>query len=756
MTTRHLTLFEMLGNFSFGHAGGYSKREAVHYAWDFLTNHVQLDESRLVVSVLDGDVETEEMWRKELNSSSQIVRMGPEDNFWAMGDSPGTPCGPCSEIYWRQDSGELLEIWNLVFVQERVGGGRLRYSSIDTGMGLERLCSVVENVSSNFEIEAFSPLIRRISELLNLSRDPQNVACRVMADHVRAAVFLIADGVFPSNIGRGHVLRRLIRRALRFAYLNGISEPVMYDLVPLVYLSVGQKDAVAMERAEYISGVILAEEKGFLDLLPIGCDYLNKQIQDLAPGSVLNGESVFKLNDAFGFPMDLTAQICREKGIKVDLKGAKTALESHKKVSRGAKVLSFGNVSHCGQFIGPDNFEIENVKCRVVSDAGNGWISIDPCPFYPQGGGQLGDSGFIKIENMEIPVIDCQSNMQLGAMIKVEDPDHILQISNSFVVANVNLKNRFQTSQHHSATHLIHSILRKIIDSSVSQAGSKVSPDGLRFDFLDPSRHKLSSSDIIEKLTFEMEDLIAKGIKVSTFETTLEEAKHSFGAIGLFGEKYGEIVRVVSCGGGSDETKSEKDNAVSVELCGGTHVENTKLLSPFVVVSLKSIGSGLRRVEAKVGAAAVEYLEKKKLLEAGREKSKKEKKKLSVAQVRFETLKSDDSHLVVHKASEQVDLESVKKKAHQSKIEMPEVGLHVVFGPCGGESDVVVAISAKDDSQYDARAQLESFLRICQNRKGGGGGTAEFASGVGKDCKTLNLDLNMAALEECFHLGRRV
>lgn len=766
-TPRHHTFFEMLGNFSFGNAGGYFKREAVHLAWTYLTREVKLDPDRLVVTVLEGDEETEKIWQKELGGSDKIIRMGPEDNFWSMGDEVGTPCGPCTEIHVKQPDGQLLEIWNVVFMQDQVGGGKLPFVSVDTGMGLERLASVLEKVPSNFDTAAFAPLLKSIDGRL-LNPVSKGAATRVIADHARAAVFLAADGVVPSNTGRGHVMRRIIRRAARFAYLNGCHTPLLSTLTDEVELSTGNfydKELFQPDQISHIKSLIEAEEKAFLTLLPFGSEYLSKHVTN---DGHLSAEHIFKLNDAFGFPVDLTAQICDERKIKYDLNEVKTLQERHRETSRVSAKHVPVTLSTSGKYVGPDAKSL-SLDATIVSIApesgGDKWISIDPCPFYPEGGGQVGDCGWIllpKRNNLRIRVLDCQSVLNKGVMIKVEDSSDARTLTTGDkVVASVDEDHRRAVSANHTATHLLQSALKQVLGAHVRQAGSKVTATGLRFDYSDGGGGGVGGAHAevaVDKLKAAVSNIVNSyaRVPVSTTEMPLTKAKE-IGAVGLFGEKYGETVRVVTCG------------SVSMELCGGTHVANCSEVLPFELLSIRSIGSGLKRVEAKAGPSAVAYLRRRsealsavsrlvqcedddmqvvqkltRLAEDEREQSQKRKQKLESVEVKQNIV--HDSRGVLISAFRGLGLEALKPRAHALRREVPD-RLHVVLG----ETDdaqllVVVALDKQTMQGKDAREILRQVVSAAGGG-GGGGGNAEFACGV---VKQFNWDKLTESLKRIF------
>ena len=635
-TGRHHTFFEMLGNFSFG---DYFKKEAIEFAWELVTKVFKLPEERLYVSVYEKDDEAFEIWNKIIGlPESKIYRLGEKDNFWAMGDTG--PCGPCSEIYYDRgekfacgencgigtcDCDRYLEIWNLVFMQyERDESGKLTplaHPSIDTGMGLERIASVLQNVPSNYETDLIFPLVKWASDLSGTpygKDDKRSTSMRVIADHLRALVFLIADGVLPSNEGRGYVLRRIIRRASRHGRLLGIEKPFLYEGVDRVIEIMGDIYPEIVENDRLIKKITLKEEERFSRTLERGLYILQELIEKLKSDGkdTLPGEEVFKLYDTFGFPLDLILEVANDENLKVDVAGFEKLLEEQKERARKAwkggiqKVISpeLQKLSEESPsiFIGYDHLEgIGKVTGilkgeNLVEEAKEGEeavIILDKTPFYPEKGGQVGDTGIIEGSNCYCEVLDTRNITEnlIGhravvkrGTIKVGD----------VVNAIVNEERRKAIMRAHTATHLLHKALREVLGNHVKQAGSLVLPDRLRFDFTHfeaPTEEELRA---VEETVY---NWILKNYPVKVEEMSYDEALER-GAIALFGEKYGDVVRVVDVGG------------VSVELCGGTHVERSGDIGFFKLISESSISSGTRRVEAVVGKEAFDYVEEKENL----------------------------------------------------------------------------------------------------------------------------------------------
>ncbi|MGM9995453.1 MAG: alanine--tRNA ligase, partial [Campylobacter sp.] len=615
-TARHHTFFEMLGNFSFGE---YFKKEAIGYAWEFVTGVLKLPKERLYVSVYEKDDEAYEIWKAYVIDESHIYRFGEKDNFWAMGDTG--PCGPCSEIYYDQgaehfkgeedymggDGDRFLEIWNLVFMQyERSSDGTLSplpKPSIDTGMGLERVQAILEGKFSNYDTQLFMPLINHVAKLCGTAYEYEKGASyRVIADHIRSVSFLLAQGVNFDKEGRGYVLRRILRRAVRHGYLLGIKEPFMYKLVDTLCEIMGSHYTYLNEKKENIKELICLEEERFLATISAGLELFNAELANTK--DVFSGEVAFKLYDTYGFPLDLTADMLREKGLSVDsakfdelMNEQKARAKASWKGSGDAKAESgdfkelleeFGE----NEFVGYDNLSWnsrilalldENFKRVSSLSSGVGYALLDKTPLYARSGGQCGDTGFVGKNE----VLDTTKHFGLNlAQIKVKEP---LKVSQS-VEVKVNESARLQTRRHHSATHLLHAALRKFLGEHIAQAGSSVEPNRLRFDFSHP---KPVTSGELEQIESWVNAQIQKGAKAKTEIMDIESAKNS-GAIALFGEKYGEMVRVLTLG----ESK---------EFCGGTHVEDINEIGSFFITKESGVSAGVRRIEAICAHSATQY-----------------------------------------------------------------------------------------------------------------------------------------------------
>ena len=753
-TARHHTFFEMLGNFSFGE---YFKKEAIGYAWEFVTGVLKLPKERLYVSVYEKDDEAYELWKAYVIDESHIYRFGEKDNFWAMGDTG--PCGPCSEIYYDQgaehfkgeedymggDGDRFLEIWNLVFMQyERSSDGTLSplpKPSIDTGMGLERVQAILEGKFSNYDTELFMPLINHVAKLCGIPYEYEKGASyRVIADHIRSVSFLLAQGVNFDKEGRGYVLRRILRRAVRHGYLLGIKEPFMYKLVDTRCEIMGSHYAYLNEKKENIKELIRLEEERFLATISAGLELFNAELANTK--DVFSGEVAFKLYDTYGFPLDLTADMLREKGLSVDsakfdelMNEQKARAKASWKGSGDAKAESgdfkelleeFGE----NEFVGYDNLSWnsrilalldENFKRVSSLSSGVGYALLDKTPLYARSGGQCGDTGFVGKNE----VLDTTKHFGLNlAQIKVKEP---LKVGEN-VEVKVNESARLQTRRHHSATHLLHAALRKFLGEHIAQAGSSVEPNRLRFDFSHP---KPVTSQELEQIESWVNAQIQKGAKAKTEIMDIKSAKNS-GAIALFGEKYGEMVRVLTLG----ESK---------EFCGGTHVENINEIGSFFITKESGVSAGVRRIEAICAHSATQY-------------TNELRHELGECEIE---LKNADllSAIKKLKAELKAAKDELKNASSNSSLESFDIkGAKVVISEFGGDikskidelkngADKVIAVLA---NVKDGKVSLAVGVKGCELKageivskiapiiNGGGGGRSDFATAGGKDPSRLN------------------
>ena len=615
-TARHHTFFEMLGNFSFG---DYFKREAIYYAWEFLTQRLGLSPQRLWITVFEQDDEAAEIWLNEIGvDPERFGRIGAKDNFWAMGDTG--PCGPCSEIFFDhgdsilggppgspdEDGDRYIEIWNLVFTQfDRDQRGNLNVlpnPSVDTGMGLERLAAVMQGVHNNYDIDLFQYLIQALINLVErLNFDKASL--RVIADHIRSCSFLIMDGVLPSNEGRGYVLRRIIRRAARHGRNLGLSEPFFYKLVPPLSEVMGEAYSELVQAQRQIMEVLEQEEQRFMDTLEQGLSILEEDVSRLA-GTIIPGETIFKLYDTYGFPVDLTADIARERGLGIDTEGFERQMEAQRLRARKASRFevayeTFGQVDAQSEFTGYDYVQGKSKiialfqggkSVQQLSQGEEGGVILDRTPFYAEAGGQVGDTGILAKENAQFYVRDTQkqgdAHLHLGVVASGE-------IALGDVLdAEVDAAERQAIVVNHSATHLLHAALRIVLGNHVTQKGSLVASDRLRFDFSHPDPLSAEQLAEIEKI---VNDEIRHNTATQVRMMSMADAMTA-GAIALFGEKYGDCVRVLSIGD------------ISVELCGGTHVIRTGDIGVFKIVSESGISAGIRRIEALTGGVALNWI----------------------------------------------------------------------------------------------------------------------------------------------------
>ncbi len=645
-TARHNSFFEMLGNFSFG---DYFKREAVLWAWEFLTSPeagLGLEGERLYATVYQDDQEAYQIWVEELGLPEQrVLRFGADENFWpadAPSKGPNGPCGPCSEVFydrgpafgsdtWQdyartRESDRFVEVWNLVFPQfDRADGGVLNplpYKNIDTGLGLYRAAAISQAVPDLYETDLFKPLILAVCELSGRPYlGAQSLSHRVIADHIRAVTVALADGVVLSNTGRGYVIRKLLRRASRHAYLLGQKEPLLFGLVPLVVETLA--DAYPeLERAQLaVAGAVRAEEERFLATLEHGTARLEARLADLPRGSVLDGAAAFTLYDTYGFPLDLTEEVAAERGVEVDRAAFEEALRSQQERARAGskfgKAQLFGEVSEVldrvlreageTRFLG---YAQRSARAKVLAllvsgeevsrlpEGVLGQVVLDQTPCYPEGGGQVGDSGSLRWPGGEAEVLATRRSGQGLILQELRVLAGGLELGQEVEVQVSELRNGAE--RHHTATHLLQAALREVLGEGVHQAGSLVTPTRLRFDFTHPAPLSGAELAAAEELVSEWAALDAE---VSWRELPQAEAK-ALGAMALFGEKYGEVVRMVEIPGPSRLGRT----LISRELCGGTHLRRTGQLGAFVIVSEEALASGVRRLEALAGPPATRYL----------------------------------------------------------------------------------------------------------------------------------------------------
>ena len=636
-TARHHTFFEMLGNFSFG---DYFKEQAIPFAWDLLTKDFELDKSKLLVTIYHSDDEAAEIWKKYAGlPDDRIIRIATDDNFWSMG--PTGPCGPCTEIFYdhgpeiwggppgsaEEDGDRFIEIWNLVFMQnERFEDGSMReldMQSIDTGMGLERIGALLQGKHDNYDTDTMRSLIEASAHATSSDPDgPGNVHHRVIADHLRSTSFLIADGVLPSNEGRGYVLRRIMRRAMRHAHLLGAKDPVMHRLVPALVAQMGQAFPELGRAQSLIEETLELEETRFKQTLDRGLKLLDEELGGLPDNAALPGETAFKLYDTYGFPLDLTQDALREKGREVDVSGFDSAMEEQKAKARAAwsgsgeaadATIWFELADEHGttDFLGYDTEVAEGQiialvqEGTLVSSASKGasvQIVLNQTPFYAESGGQVGDTGVLRTENATAQITDTRK--LAGLFVHMAEITEGELASGDAAQLEVDHARRTSIRANHSATHLLHEALRKALGDHVAQRGSLNAEDRLRFDF---SHAKAMSVSELSQVNAEVNAYIRQNSPVETRIMTPDDAR-DLGAQALFGEKYGDEVRVVSMGVEDGSGKGLGGQTYSIELCGGTHVKRTGDIGLFTIVSEAASSSGVRRIEALTGADALAHL----------------------------------------------------------------------------------------------------------------------------------------------------
>lgn len=622
-TARHHTFFEMLGNFSFG---DYFKDEAIAYAWEFLTSYMGLDPERLFVTVFEEDDEAYRIWTHDIGvPESRMARIGAKDNFWSMGETG--PCGPCSEIFYDhgehvpggppgspdEDGDRFVEIWNLVFMQyDRDENGELHplpKPSVDTGMGLERMAAVMQGTHDNYAIDLFRHLIEAASEITRVpfGRDAEHdVSLRVLADHLRSVSFLIADGVLPSNEGRGFVLRRILRRACRHGRLLGMKEAFMYRLVPALVQEMGEQYAELRDNQDNIEQIIRIEEERFIRTLDKGLKLVEKAASEAGEGGMISGTTLFMLYDTYGFPLDLTADILKGRNIRLDLEGFEKAMKEQRERARAAwggsgetavpRALFEWREEHgATEFLGYVTLQAEGAIIGLLKDGEpvqalekgeQGWLVANQTPFYAESGGQVGDTG--RIESDEgVFIVEDTKRLLPDLIVHIGHLDEGMISAGKPASFHVDAERRDAIRRNHTATHLLHAVLRQVLGTHVKQSGSLVEPNRLRFDF---THHQGLSDDELRRIELLVNQAIWANDEVTTKLMRQEEALQS-GAIALFGEKYGDEVRVVRAG-------------FSTELCGGTHVTRTGDIGLFRILSESGIAAGIRRIEALTHARA--------------------------------------------------------------------------------------------------------------------------------------------------------
>ncbi len=782
-TARHHTFFEMLGNFSFG---DYFKKDAIHFAWEFLTSPqwLGLDKTKLCVTVYAEDDEAYAIWQNDIGlAADKIIRIGDNkgeryqsDNFWAMGDTG--PCGPCTEVFYdhgehiwggppgspEEDGDRFIEIWNVVFMQfNRASNGDMNplpKPSVDTGMGLERVAAVMQHVNSNYEIDLFQSLLNAAAKATNTT-DLENKSLRVIADHIRSCAFLITDGVLPSNEGRGYVLRRIIRRAVRHGNQLGQKDSFFYLLVEALASEMGEAFPELITDKANIERVLKAEEEQFAKTLEKGMLVLNDALSHLDK-KVIPGNVIFTLYDTYGFPVDLTNDIAREKELELDMAGYESLMEKQRELARaaGSFKANFSGVSLTGEtaFDGYDQLKTQGkITAIIVDDAQvqtlnahtQAAIVLNNTPFYAESGGQVGDGGLIECGDAVFEVTDCKklgaNHIHIGQLVKGT------LTTEQVVDATVDQRIRLSTALNHSATHILHAALRNVLGDHVTQKGSLVDASRLRFDF---SHFEAVTPEQLQQVSREVSEQILRNTAVTTEVCSIDDAKEK-GAMALFGEKYSDEVRVLSMGEG-----------YSVELCGGTHANRTGDIGAFCVLSESGIASGVRRIEAITGEAAINYIaEQQQTLQrvASLLKTtpvdviakadtlladvKKLEKQLAAANSKLASASVDawideaqeiNGVMFLAKAVQGVDPKSLRDMVDKLKNKLGNSA--ILLASVNGDK---VALSAGVAKSATQQVKAGDMVKLVAQKIGGkGGGRPDMAQGGGTDVAALPNALN--------------
>ncbi|TVQ77622.1 MAG: alanine--tRNA ligase [Bradymonadales bacterium] len=787
-TKRHHTFFEMLGNFSFG---DYFKKEAIEFAWEFLTEVLKLPKDRLWASVFEEDDEAFELWQKTVGlPKDRVVRMGLEDNFWAMGETG--PCGPCSEIYFDRgpdfgkpgesifDGGErYLEVWNLVFMQyESFSDGSrkpLPKPSVDTGMGLERLASILQDCASNYEIDSMNSILSGFERSLAVSRQDSaatETALRVLTDHIRSVSFLISDGVQPSNEGRGYVLRRILRRAVRYGRSLGQTKPFFHHGVKALVKEMGDAYPELKQNRSAIEKIIFHEEEKFFETLDSGLKLLEEHTQNLPKSGVLSGELAFQLYDTYGFPLDLTESILREKSLSLDQEAFDRALERQRERSRASwkgaaqeqNAQLYQALAQRGlqtKFTGYQSLEEDAQVLSLIQDGkeleslnseGLVQLVIDRSPFYAESGGQVGDRGLLRSASALFEVEDCLKPAENYAVLVGRLREGVLRRGDA-VKATVDRETRMRTRIHHTMTHVLHAGLHRILGDHVKQAGSLVCADYLRFDF---SHFKALSKEELLQLEEFCNQRIRENPKLEIREEKIEDALAS-GAKAFFEDKYSSVVRVLRIGD------------FSIELCGGTHAESLAEAGLFKIVQESSVASGVRRIVAVTGQAALDHIQaEEKLLEDLAEKLKAPKKELLLRvekllkeraelqkklQQRSHEGQSKDWKSLMHEIQSRsvildiLEVDSAKelREFADDYLNRMKEGLVVLGFKKDGKASVIVNVSKSLASQFEMKKFVDRLGKLLDGK---GGGRPDFAQVGGQNTDALTKENLLQQIEE--------
>ena len=778
-TARHHTFFEMLGNFSFG---DYFKQEAIQFAWEFLTVELGLPKEKLWVTVYEKDQEAEDIWLKEIGvDESRFSRIGEKDNFWSMGDVG--PCGPCSEIFYdhgdkfwggppgtpEEDGDRYIEIWNLVFMQyDRNSKGELTplpKPSIDTGMGLERIAAVMQHVNNNYEIDLFDALILEICKVVGV-KDSKHHSVRVIADHIRSCCFMLTDGVIPSNEGRGYVLRRIVRRAIRHGYQLGGQTPFFHKLVGALADEMGAAYPELVEKRSLIEAALEKEERRFAETLEHGLGIFEQKTAQLE-GSVVPGDLVFLLYDTYGFPVDLTADVARERKLSIDEKGFAELMKQQKELSQKSSQFNVQDevsiqVDQATDFVGYENLvsrakvlalQVDDNDVDTVSAGDRALVVLDATPFYAEGGGQVGDQGIIQSDTAKVKINDCRKLasgvfIHLGEVVagKLEVHDQVSLVVDS--------EARHAAAANHSATHLLHAALKKVLGAHVQQKGSLVSPDRLRFDF--SHEGPVTQQERVQIETLVNEEVLAQR-QVSAATMALDDAKAA-GAEALFGEKYGAEVRTISMGD------------FSFELCGGTHVSNTSEIGLFKLTAESGVASGVRRLEAVTRRQAIKWADQQnELLNSISELLKTDpanlNKRIEQLQGSIKSLETEKKQLqkLIASGEGSTDIETKLLEIGDVKIltriltatdkdllretidqfkDKYSNGIIVLGAEVNGKVSLLAGVSKSISKQYPAGKLIQHITSLADGR---GGGRPDMAEGGISDAGKLQSCLDAVA-----------
>ncbi len=784
-TDRHATFFEMLGNFSFG---DYFKHEAINWAWEFLTEHLDIKPEQLWATVYLDDDEAFNIWKNEIGlPEDRIVRLGKDDNFWELEVGPS---GPCSEIYVDRgeeygcgkadckpgcDCDRYIEVWNLVFTQfdkdEKGHYNPLKHPNIDTGMGLERIATVLQGTNNIFEIDAIQDIIKQIEKISGYkygSDKNKDVSVRVITDHIRAMTFMISDTIRPSNEGRGYILRRLIRRAARHGIILGIKKSFLADLCDQIIDSWSVEYDDLKENRESIKEVIRNEEEKFLETLDQGMNILDTYVKNIGKEKTLSGQDAFKLYDTYGFPVDLTKEILAERGLKVDEEGFEKLMEMQRQRARQARDMDnigwtnkedehlYENID--SQFVGYETEKTQSQIIKIIKDneeveelsQGKAAILLDKTPFYGESGGQIGDTGIIKGKDFTFKVLDTKKTSK-GIHIQIGEVESGI-VKKGPVEALVDSERRRNIKRNHSVTHLVHRALRDVLGDHVHQAGSLVTDSYMRFDF---THFEAISPQDLKKVEEIVNQKIFQGLEVETIVTNPEEA-YKLGAVGLFEEKYGDIVRVVKMGD------------FSMELCGGTHVKNTADISMFKILSEGGVSSGVRRIECITGPKVYEYLNESlkteedicsllktnksdiiskiktnsnelKALKKELEDYKLQSAKNNVSEILEAAYEIEGAKAIVYKF-EGIDVNTLRNIADEVKGKLGQCVL--VFSTVNeGKLNFIASVSKSLTNKYNAGNIVREVAKVTG---GSGGGRPDMATAGGKDLTKVDKALDKA------------